>query len=131
MEKETRRCPHCNKEFEVKAKCKIQICCSPECYKEYRIVLANIDKKKEIQKIKSTSWRRGKYGWMMKFYEVFGGDYTCDLCGTTLEENMKKYGVPLHMKLETGINDYRVMDPDSWVHMCTKCFVEVKFYTDD
>jgi len=81
-------------------------------------------KKKIVEtKLLDLRWKKSKLGQLQKFYEIFGNDGRCNLCGMTFEESIDKFNIPLFIKLQPGINDYRVMDIKNWIHTCLDCEV--------
>jgi hypothetical protein len=82
----------------------------------------------QIEKEAQTQlWKKNNLGRMMKYYEVFGKKYNCDICGLSFEENMKLHKLPLHMFLRPGINDHQVMDENNWMRYCTRCYANIQF----
>jgi len=125
----TFNCLQCNKKFHPSST--YNVYCSYICQQEYMV---DINKVKRYQRaadlefeIRTKAWKRNTIGLMTKFYEVFGKNYDCDICNKTFEQNVKEYGVPLHMIMKPGIQDYRVMDENNWMRYCTKCFSNIQF----
>ena len=103
--------------------------CSWECNKLY-IYKGNkkkeeLIKKELLEEMRSRIWRRNTLSKLNRFYEIFGQDHNCDICGCSTDEAISKYGVHLHIFLKPNINDYRVMDLSSWNRYCSKCYSNI------
>lgn len=89
-------------------------------------------RRKELSdKLKKTMWKVNVMERYNKFYELFGKDSTCSICGCTYEQNLNKHGVPLHPRLTELVQDYRVLDPSLWQFYCFKCYVEITFLKEN
>ncbi len=132
----TKNCLYCNEEFKVKTG---KIYCCPDHQQKHAIQKAHvtIDKKKqELEDIIIKQYRdriksQPQLQKMIKFYDLIGFKETCDICGKSLTENLEDYYVPLHCKLKEGIDDYRVIDRDSWSVYCSKCFTEIGYIKEN
>jgi len=84
---------------------------------------------KEVQEeMKRFTWQKGTLSKLNKFYELFGVDFVCDICGISFGGAMDEYGVPLFIQLNKGIRDHRVLDPDQWSRFCLKCWANINIY---
>ena len=122
-------CIECGKIFKP-AKTR-QVTCSFECYKKYTANMKTINDVKKREKIMkeymSHEWCKTNLGRLKKFYELFGEDFNCDICLKSFKDNLKEYGLPLHVSLQPGITDHNVLNTDNWNRYCTKCYCEIQF----
>lgn len=123
------KCKLCGREFDpINAQ---QEYCNYHCQRKHYMLLRQVNEYKDAleieREIRSREWKRSYLGQLVKFYEIFGKDYNCDICNKSFVDNVKEYGVPLHVFLNSDIRDHRVMNPDNWMKLCTKCFSNVQY----
>lgn len=123
-------CMHCNERFRVKKdNGRHKFCCDEHrvlFHKDRNLLKQQLKEtiRKELEKAAKSKTVLSK---MNKFYQILGmEDSICGICGTTLDENIIKHKVPLHMEVQDPqIRDYRLLDKDSWLTFCTDHYLEI------
>jgi len=129
MDSTSINCINCNTVFRPKSISNV-FCCF-ECQQTYHSMMNDIKRYQRkddiINEVMTGLWKRTNLSKLLKFYEIFGEGYKCDLCHITFEENISKYGVPLHIYSKPEIKNHDLMDEDNWFRFCTRCFAEIEF----
>jgi hypothetical protein len=133
----------CGKKFE---KYRNQRYCSKECSEKANRIKLDLKRKLNNIKLRKSSssgsspreipekllnemnrikWQTTKLSKLNKFYELFGTGQCCDICSTSFDEALDKYGVPLFIELKPDIRDHRVLDIHSWSRFCLKCWSNI------
>lgn len=96
--------------------------------------LAHNEKRKNEIKIQTIKygWQAKNYTIANKFFEVWGKENVrCTICDMSYQENLDKWNLPLQATLKPGINNYTVMDSNSWEFFCLRCFTEITFLKEN
>jgi len=120
MQDSTNLCLYCLLPFNKKRA--VQKYC---CLEHQKIDYNNKIAKKKMLVDNGNQWKKNTITIQMKFFEIFGMNQSCDICGMTFDENMDKHNIPLRIELRDGIRDWRVMDLNSYFRYCFDCYVEV------
>jgi hypothetical protein len=114
--------PGCDKLFSMRKNQKY-------CSYKHQLKNQTINQKNKNGKVKGDlnkfRWHKTKFNQLMKFYQMFGENFSCDICSMSFTDSVETYGVPLFLKLQGGIDDYRTLDPDNWNRFCLKCWENI------
>ena len=77
------------------------------------------------------AWKTNSTAMAKKFWDLFGAFGSCSVCGCTFEDNMDTHNVPLHAFLQPGINNYYVLNKNSYLLYCTDCYINIIIMKND
>lgn len=117
--------PECRKEFQPKSA--LQTYCHPDHQLQHRL-----EKDKEHRKIRKEiemelrGMKKHTIALIAEWYKKMDMEHAkCDVCGKSFKDQMKDFGVPLHMQCNTQARDYTLMKSENWLFFCTEHYCEV------
>ena len=120
--------PGCETLFKPKAR---QLYCKYEHQLEHQAIRHKIKQDKTKDELKKIKWHKSKYNQLIKFFDMFGKDFNCDLCQISFMDSVERDGIPLFVKLQPGVDDYRVFDPNNWNRFCLQCYSSIVALKDE